>query len=427
MRAILIFTAIIGIGTAVYFTTDKRPSALASKMSAVKASDNLDVSRSYRILLGIHAADDEDAYAVGSERMSSYREAAGSESALEEIEFTDYPQEKAAYIPSHGDHPLYCYFGDAGCLDEVARDATGRLVERERLAHLTRRYEQYLTAEEFHTELSLAINEPMPVYRHLVIAHKMRIFAAYGIAEDGQPSEAVRDMLDDVQRLRQKLAQSDNVIHKVVTIILLQDSLDAIAHVHARYNAHPIPPIPTLTPTERSFRKPLENEFQLLSALAFMPLASDAAWSENFGDIPKLLRRFYRPNMVVNALAENFDQQIHLSEQTSFAFANSLTETETKSNEFFSIIPRINEQVQYLSGEDYLKYVSRAFDLDVKIALVNARVTERRAAIVNPYYPGQPAVLYEDGGRLCMEGPLVDEKYARCLPFIGDSQVVVAY
>ena len=426
MRKMLIVAAIVTIGAAAYLTTDEQLSPLANEFLDLKASDNSNVSRAYRILLGIHAAEEDDAFEVGSERISHYREAAGDAGTLDEIVFSDYPQEQAVYVPSHGDHPLYCYFGDAGCLDEVALDSDGRRTELDRLVHLTKRYEEYLSSEEFRTELAPAINEPMPEYRHLIVANRMSIFAAYDKAETDQASVAIQDLLGNVRRLREKLAQSDNVVHKVVTVGQLRDSLSAIAHIHDRYDAPPMAPIPPLTASERSFRKPLQNEFQLLSPLAHTPLEYKELWSEEFRGIPRVFRKLYHPNMVVNALADDFNQQIQLSEVSVAAFAESMATTTFDGSRFFSVLPSMNKRMKELLENDYLKYISRVFDLDVKIALVNSRVTRSNAPPENPYYPGQSAALFEDDGRVCMEGPLSDDKYTRCLPFTVDSEVAFA-
>jgi hypothetical protein len=428
MRKILIVAALVFVGAAVYLMTDEQLSPLAVEFSDLKRFDNSNVSRAYRILLGMNAAEEDDAFEIGSKRISDYREAAGDAGILDKVEFSDYPQEQAIYVPKNGDHPLYCDFGDPGCLDEVALDSDGRRTELDRLVHLTNRYEEYLSSEEFRTELAPAANEPGPEYRHLLVANRMHIFAAYDQAETDQASVAIHDLLDDVRRQREKLAQSDNVVHKVITVALLRDSMNAIAHLHKEYDEAPLPPIPPLTSTERSFRKPLQHEFQLESPRAYTPLAleNEEVWSDEFGSIWRFLRKLYHPNMVVNALAEDFDQQIHLSEVSAAAFAKSMATTKDADSRFFSIWPSMNALMKELSENDYLKYIGRVFDLDAKIALVNSRIARGNFPVENPYYPSESVALIEDNGRVCMKGPLTDAKYTRCLPFTVDSEVAFA-
>ena len=415
MPRILIFAALVAIGAIAYMTTDEQLSPLASEFIDSKTSDSSEVSRAYRILLGMHAAKEDNAFDVGSRSIADFLQASANAGVLDKIGYPEYPDQKKIFVPSSDENDLYCAIRASGCLDQIGLDRSGRDKELERLSTLVERYSEYLSANDYRTEIGSFVNEPWPDFRYLFVASRMNIFSAFNTAENGNVDAAIATLLEESRLLRATLMASDTVIHKVMTLALLRDNLGAVAYIHSLHDAHQMEPIPFLTRSERSFYGPLQREFTLIRKIAEEADGNPELLSYEFETPAWLGRLIFRPNMLINTVAERIDRQIILSQVKQAAFSAAVDELNISDDRMYSIVPSVNDAMVVMSGVDYTNYVARAFDINVKIELVNAQITGNPNLLNNPYYPDDEVKLHEDDYSVCMDGPLPDERRYRCL------------
>jgi len=127
----------------------------------------------------------------------------------------------------------------------------------------------------------------------------------------------------------------------------------------------------------------------------------------------------FHPNKVKNAAAEEINALIKLSHVSPSEFELALQTTIPTERNFFSVVPSVSAAMSDIGFADYSDYVGRVFDLNVKIALVNAQITGDPDSLVNPYYPGPGPSLHSVDTAICMDGPLPDERNFRCLNVIS--------
>ena len=419
-KTIVTLAIVIAVAVAAAFLLiDERPSALAEEMAGIRSSAPDTPSRSYRILLGMYASRDENAEDVGSELIATYRDAKAVTNPLHDVEFETYPDDRKIFIPSQDESDLYCRIAESGCLETIFQARDRRTMELERLSVLVSRYDDYLAASDFRTELPPAANEPWGDYRYLLTANRMAIFSAMRLAEAGDVNGAIDAMRANIQAIRGMLATSDMIVHKVITSVSLADSLEALAFIHSVFEADAVEPIPLLTSQETSYRLPLNHEYMLLHAVANALDGSPSMFSEKF-DTPAWLGRLaFRPNRLLNDVATRIDAQVTLSESSPAVFAQTADSLDLQTDSLYSAHPGINGTMMVMADVDFLTYIGRAFDINSKIALVNAQISDQPDSLTNPYYPDVTAKLHSNEMGMCMDGPLPDDKYNRCLGLFG--------
>jgi hypothetical protein len=424
MRKVILFAAIALVALVAYVSADEELSSVANQYLETTANAGLGPSRAYRVALGMHADFDEDPYEVGSTAISDYLDASKNLSIYDDVSYPEYPEEKKVFVPSSGDGELYCLFAESDCLSQLLLDGRAREEERHRLAQMVERYDDYLTTEDYRTEIPAGYSEPIPNFRYMFAAQRMKVFAAMSIAEQGDAESAVKALLEDLKLLRGKLKNSDHMIHKMITVAQVRDQLEAIAFIHSVFDAPDIGPISRLTEQELDFGMPLRTEFGLVHQIAEYMDGNPGIVSDEVG-LPVWMSRFVFPaNKITNSAAEQVHWQTKLTQLSPEEFAEQVDQESSGSRRLFSIIPSVNNALTEISSVDYIEYIARTYDLNTKIELVNAQLTGEPNAIVNPYYPSSEVVL-SDGDfdesdiRVCMDGPLPDEKGTRCLTILG--------
>lgn len=428
MRNIVLIVAVAAVGMLIFVMTDESLSPSARELSSFTGTEKLDPSKAYRILLGIHAAEEENAYAVGSELIQSYQQASAGSGPFDDIEFSEYPDESAIYVPSAADHELYCVISESGCLDKILADKRGRRGERERLSTIVERYIAYLTSNDFRSELPESVNTPWPEYRYVLTAARMRLFDAFDLMENGYTDVAIEELLKDTQLLRQTLAASDTVVHKLITTALIRDNFEAIAYLHSVGEGKALQPIDYLTAEELSFEKPLRNEFFMFRDIIEAMDRNPDKISEELDTPAWLSQMAFRPNKMTNVVADRINKQTKLSQVDPAAFSAAVNDLSFIDSSHYSLFPTINETMANIFDVHYEDYVGRLFDLNAKIALVNAQITGQVDSLTNPYYSDDEVALHidDDSLNVCMDGPLPDKKKMRCLDIVSIDDSLVS-
>jgi hypothetical protein len=421
MRVILILGSALIVATVAYMLKDTSLSRSAAALTKAETIGTPDQSKSYRIVLGMHAAEQDDAYTVGGQLIASYRKASEGFSPLDEIAFSEYPDESTIYIPTADESELYCKVTDPGCFDQILADKAARDDERKRLSTIVERYIVYLDTNDFRSELAESVNTPWPEYRYVFAANRMRIFDAFDLVEKGNVDLAVEGMLEETRQLRQKLAASDVIIHKVITAHLIRDNLEAIAYVHSIGNGQLVKPIDYLTPQELSFEKPLQNEFFMTRDIIVAIDSEPEKLSEELEVPAWICQLLVQPNKLINRLADRINKHAELSRVDPAAFSAAFDDLDMIDDSNYSLSPTVDELMTNIIEVQYEDYIGRVFDLNAKIALVNAQITGETDSLVNPYYPDDEVTLHVDDDALnvCMDGPLPDEKHMRCLDIVS--------
>jgi hypothetical protein len=135
----------------------------------------------------------------------------------------------------------------------------------------------------------------------------------------------------------------------------------------------------------------------------------------------------FRPNKVTNVVADRISKQTKLSQVDPAAFSAAIDELDLVDSSKYSFYPTMNDALARIFDVHYEDYVGRVFDLNAKIALVNAQITGESDSLTNPYYPNENVALHTDGDSLnvCMDGPMPDAKHMRCLDIVSINESLV--
>jgi hypothetical protein len=208
---------------------------------------------------------------------------------------------------------------------------------------------------------------------------------------------------------------SDELVHKMVMTSLMADDLEMIAYINANYEPKQQEPIASLSLHERSLRKPLNREFEYIQNMAKALDEEPNRFAEEGFAPAWLVRLMYKPNAALNQSAEWMENLVSISEGDPRAFADGVSDFLSQPARTQSIIPAIDKIVAALVKPEYSSYAGRIFDLNAKIALVNFISEHRSGQPENPYFGTDGSQVTVDDHRLCLDGPLPDERYMRCV------------
>ena len=367
-------------------------------------------SRAYVFLNGLDADPGQSPEALGAERLQAYRAWRSSHGPMDEG-FAE-PVVATLALPQG---PLFCAVEKDGCLTTLLSGVSG-WVETDEQRLLRERYWEFLQLDDYRNLLEASLIAPLPPHRYLLSGQQLLTLQLLKVAQEGE-GEQVRARLDEeLHLLRGQLRRADTLIAKMILARMVERNMFWQAVLY-RKGLMPVPSsVPAFDDAERSLLMPLQHEFQGM-ALLFEALPE----AENSLGEWLMLRWGLRPQMSTNASLTFYQPAAELSRRSPEVFVGELQQLPAAQWQRSWRNPMGNVLLE-IGAPDYRRYAVRLQDLEAYRRLLQGLSqlpqgtpsAEQLRAFDNPYYPGQPAQLDEQG-RLCFAGPMLEDDGARCL------------
>jgi hypothetical protein len=367
-------------------------------------------SRAYVFLNGLDADPGQTPEALGAARLQAYRDWRRSHGPLDEG-FAE-PRVATLALPQG---PLFCAVEKEGCLTTLLSGVSG-WVETDEQRLLRERYWEFLQLDDYRNLLEASLIAPLPPHRYLLSGQQLLTLQLLKVAQEGE-GEQVRARLDEeLHLLRGQLRRADTLIAKMILARMVERNMFWQAVLY-RKGLMPVPSsVPAFDDAERSLLMPLQHEFQGM-ALLFEALPE----AENSLGEWLMLRWGLRPQMSTNASLTFYQPAAELSRRSPEVFVGELQQLPAAQWQRSWRNPMGNVLLE-IGAPDYRRYAVRLQDPEAYRRLLQGLSqlpqgtpsAEQLRAFDNPYYPGQPAQLDEQG-RLCFAGPMLEDDGARCL------------
>lgn len=367
-------------------------------------------SRAYVFLNGLDADLGQSPEALGAERLQAYRDWRSSHGPMDEG-FAE-PLVATLALPQG---PLFCAIEKEGCLTTLLSGVSG-WVETDEQRLLRERYWQFLQLDDYRNLLEASIIAPLPPHRYLVSGQQLLTLQLLKVAQEGE-GEQVRARLDEeLHLLRGQLRRADTLIAKMILARMVERNMFWQAVLY-RKGLMPVPSsVPAFDEAERSLLMPLQHEFQGMALLFEALPKAQSSLGEWL-----MLRWGLRPQMSTNASLTFYQPTAELSRRSPEVFVGELQQLPAVQWQRSWRNPMGNVLLE-IGAPDYRRYAVRLQDLEAYRRLLQGLSqlpqgtpsAEQLRAFDNPYFPGQPAQLDEQG-RLCFAGPMLEDDGARCL------------
>lgn len=371
-------------------------------------------SEAFLYLIGIVATEGEDVVNVGKEIVNFVQEAEqGDNPDSGPPEFEGYPKSKHLKYPSNSDS-IYCPLWEDNCLPKIVAANDRWQKDLNRWMAVYRRYLSFIEHKEFATLTKPHVNEIFPKYQYLTTGNRLRLFEAMSKASKGSPLVAVSMLADDIEKLRNQLKVSDNLVHKIIFTMLISYNLDAIVHIKSAYDLNNVNPIPQLSKDELSMELPIIREFALMYN-TIKELDKHPDFFNMGGNAPGwLVRAAFKPNITINKSYYGYSETVRLSKLPANQFAIQVSQPKPEEAHDISLYNYAGDKLLNIAKPDFGVYIARVHDLNAKIYLVNHVLSDSKIQPINPYYP-DVAVETPKEGKLCLDGPYPDERNLRCI------------
>lgn len=379
-------------------------------------------SRAYLYLLGLHAPRGQDPAELGEQRFASTKQP-DSDDPLP----PDSSGSTDILTLPEGD--LFCGLSDDGCLYRLftSSDEVAAVVAQNQI--LLDRYRTFLSLNDFATLEEASLDELPVAYRHMMHGNRLALLSALQTAANGQSDQAVGELFDMIRALRHKLTTADTLITKALLTALIADNLDALSVLiqqHAFTTAKPLEP---LSAAEKSMKKPVAHELRGMYSF-YSTLDREADKHDPSGQWPHWVRRlFFKPNMSVNASYAHYRNALTLAELVPAEFAEFVDRINNKTVEELPhawLRNYVGSQLVNIAGPAMTRYVELIFDLDAKITLFNASLSDPSMKSIagklpNPYFPSD-AFAYRPSSKdaVCFESVSKAADNAICLALAMD-------
>lgn len=364
-------------------------------------------SAAYLYLAGLDAPAEQAPQQLGALRLAAYQDWLTQRAA-------DQPPPATRDVLPLPEGDLLCPIETPGCFARLLA-AAGQLQAFDDAHGLLRqRYEQFLALDDYRTLHGADISAPTLPLAYLLKGQQLFDLHVLHVAQQGDGQAAGRLLATELRGLRQHLRRADNLIVKISLARLVERNLQwqALLYRHGL-----LPAVGESAPVElaeRSLLQPLQHEFAGVAQM-FAGLRDDpqADWGERLQ-----LRFWFKPQMTINAALPPYLRVAELSQLEPEAFVEALPQAAPMKPRI-GWRNRVGDILLSIGGPDLRLYAARLQDLEARRRLLlligalppgplEAAKLEALAGLDNPYFPGQPAVLDEQG-RLCFVGPRLQE------------------
>ncbi len=372
-------------------------------------------SEAFLLLVGLGAAASEESLDSGRRWHQQLQQWAASHSAADEG--VDAPQ-LPNRLPLPEDKLAFCTLSQPGCGASLIRGDWQPLLASHQL--LRQRYQRLLAATDYRTQLPVHGATPFPNYTLMMRAHRLQQLAVVGDAALG-PQQRLDMLASDLEALRRQLVVQDYLIGRVVYLKLVAEQLELMAAWLVEYPQLTKPVVAELSVNERDLTPALHYELAVNAVLMRDIESNPQFYRHDWPQVAPLVRAVFKPQMSINALHQYLAQYANLSRQPQAQFGTALKAL--KGPQLNRLRNWMGSVLAQVAGPAFSPYVARAFDLNCKIALFNGhdfaaasqQPQPNPPAVANPYGDGQPAYVSDDGGAICLSGPLDDAQQLRCL------------
>ena len=313
----LIVASVIGIIAFVTFWDEElNPQAetwLQASHRTVPAVDN-----GYFNVMGLFAADSDDAHAVGRARVQAYELSRSQYPGNAEPKYVDYANAKRLDLGTELDS--LCKVEKRACLNRFAEQTDTIYALAQRHETLLERYLALRQFGSFSTSATASLYEPMLPAKMLSSLQRLHNASLALEFAQGSRLRAVEELAADIRFQRHLLAQADSVVLKILSVEMLardlhlfSEFLDSVEFVH-RYLPNLEAELADLTATERSLSEGIHREFRAMAQLLLI-----APTSESIGldvNVPNwMIGMLYKPNATLNRVWLDFSALHSLAER----------------------------------------------------------------------------------------------------------------
>lgn len=387
-------------------------------------------SPAYLYLLGIDAPIEQAPINLGESLFAYSRQ---QDELIEKnpntAENVPWPEYEALPRPE-GD--LFCRWSDTDCRVRVLTrwSDTPALSETDRI--LMARYQTFMAMDGFSTLTKPSLHEPLPGFHYLVSGHRLLMLKVLENAGQGDPAGAIRQLSDNLTRVRVHLAAADTIISKVVYLALMSESLDVLSGLLVEYGYNLSPELLPMSAAERDFTLAMAREFtmgyHLFQSMDRRPeffntvSVSTSEPTRSTSYTPGWwVRATFKPNMTSNSILLVYLQPIKLSQVAPEGFSEAMAKADQASVQANWLRNSSGAILAGIGGPRYEEYVAKAFDLHGKLSLLRQIIDLQGVpydleTIKNPLASGGNNVYWDSSQRhLCLEGPGYDDRKFRCL------------
>ena len=365
-----------------------------------------DESKAYLYLLGIDASEGEDPLIFGKAQLEKRKEAEKHINLLDELNYN--PPVTTNTLPEL-EEAVACKLSQYECLEKYFNEFSDSKHILEKHSTLLNRYKKFIQFDEYTTQTKPTNRENFPAYGLLIDANRLFLLDAIYSEKNENSKQATQKILSNIQLLRKSLIHQDNLIGKMIFLIMLSDNLDVLLNLKYRFNNIEKIQIANLSAMELSLKRAIDRE--IMMGLYIFPMLDKQPnlFSHEFKIPAWLARLSYKPNMTQNQHYALFQQEKNIIENTHTAKEWSKLAERNINKKLFSIRNFAGNLLVQTAAPSYFSYKERFIHLDNKISLVNqSSLLESPNLniknIPNPFFPENKSVfLSENKQQICFE------------------------
>ena len=294
---------------------------------------------------------------------------------------------------------------------------------------LKKRFQMYMALQASDKPLLLSLNHPYPNYG-LILSMNYLYISQLAYRHD------LATLQVHIEQLKQKLSHPENLVEKMVVLVMLRNCLDLLNDLNKADPQHALM-IPELTPSQLSVQTAFATEFAS-PAIYFSRLNREGHESAVFdmldeqgGEIEKskLEQWFYswvspfvfQNNMSTNQLALQVQKAVEWSSLDDQILLQHMQDDNLNIAPSFQVKNYLGQRLVDIANFDLNSYDVRIRMLDQKIRVLNLLAKNRKVDLKQLNHHSQAQQFSIKNGRLCMTqldsliSEEVLEKYNSCL------------
>lgn len=403
MKKIVLLITLIAFWMSVAFVAQIDDNLSAESSRLLAKTETVGESDAYFYLLGFDANENDSPLEVGRAVFEAYRK-------LQADAFYEAPVYDESAKISLPEGELFCPFREGHCLTDLFNsdiNIENLLKEHEVLMS---RLNEFYGFSEFQTVNEPSFSAPIPPFRYISNAERIRLFSAIYLHQQGKSVDAMLALENQISNMRHSLALQDDLIGKLIFITKISEAMDVLSIISFE-SLLPVKKMNGLSQDEKSLGAISAREFRLVHNV-MKDLDKNPDAFEEGGKLPGwIFRIIYKPNMTINAIEPLFSRLEKISFISPSQFASEIEKGERVSLST-SLVRNFAGNILLGLSSDYDKYVANIMDFEAKIVLFNHINTEFDLA-VNPYYENEKPEVFEN--KVCFRGPMEDTRFLRCL------------
>jgi len=377
-------------------------------------------NNAYLYLLGIEAAETQDPFQIGQEKLDLYLNFLRDN----EIYTSEAKEPLVLKIKNQirlPDKEQFCQFAKIECLETWLQSSLDELE-----SHLNKhqliydRYKFYLSIPDSKRLGYPSINDPIPEYSYLKMGNtlsnlKTLLAARKGIKLRHKP------LIDEINDLRRRLRQSEQMLTKLVITSMISDSLAILFFLEQRDIVNINEPLDPLNQSELSLASDLQYEFVMQANFYPRLMRTKNLFDGNKEHPPYFNSIVIKPNKTINMLHDYFSNLIKLEKLPPANYFSAYEKIYSDySNQSIDLKNPVGSTLARVGTFNMQKYKMRIFALDAKIKLFNAYTASKDLGndteinhLINPFFPEETVIINDE--EICFRTPSEDKNNQACL------------